>query len=63
MLREKLRHRKHFKSRFEQKLKVGSDKQEVTRSTWSTAGVGGETFIEKRQKQSKDIANWLQGKA
>lgn len=47
-----------LKSLFEQKLAFGSTKPEVVRSA-PPKQTRGATFIEKRQKQSKDIIDWL----
>lgn len=53
LLKDKMRHNKIFKSSFKQKsIPLGSANAEVVR-TWR------ETFIEKKQKQSKEIIDWL----
>lgn len=58
MLKDKLRHMKNVKSLFEQKLtQIGSGKPAIVRSTPSTEATG-QTFAERRQKQSQDI-DWL----
>ena len=55
MLKSKLRHIKIFKSLFEQtSIQLGSTKPKVVRNTLGTGAVG-KRFIEKMQKQSKEI--------
>lgn len=59
LIKDKLKHIKHFNSLFEQNLlESGSAKPEMVRSTPLT-GAGEETFIEKRWKPRKEIIDWL----
>lgn len=53
--KDKLRHIKNFQSSFEQRsISIRQSKPEVVRSTPPT-GARGRNFIEKREKQSKEV--------
>ena len=54
LLKDKLRHIKNFKSLSKNQFKSSILKLEVVRST-SLTGARSKTFIEKTQRQSKEI--------